>query len=353
MTREHHPSATRGETDRNWDSADHHSTEVTRIAISNLVPADSPRLAGENAEHVNLLAESEEELPPIIVHRETMRVIDGMHRLHAARARGQREIDVRFFTGNAHDAFVLAVQANISHGLPLSFAERAAAARRIMSSHPHWSDRAVGRVTGISAKSVASIRAKTPGGRQLAHRVGLDGRERPLNTAEGRRRAAEFIRQHPGLSLRQVAQAAGISVSTVLDVRRRLKCGEDPVLPSQRTSCTSWQGSAAAPPAEPRPGRAPEEADDRPRMSAATILRNLQNDPSLRFSGPGRLLLRLFHLTLASDVEWPTVAETIPAHQANVIAHLAEDCVRHWQHLAEQAKSRVLPDTASGLPAPR
>ena len=42
--------------------------------------------------HVETLIASETELPPIIVHRLTMRVIDGMHRLLAVQRLGRRKI---------------------------------------------------------------------------------------------------------------------------------------------------------------------------------------------------------------------------------------------------------------------
>ncbi|MFC7729983.1 hypothetical protein [Actinomadura keratinilytica] len=69
-------------------------------------------------------------LPPILVHRRTMRVVDGMHRLRAARLQGRCEIGVRFVDGPDADVFVAAVRANIGHGLPLSLADREAAAAR-------------------------------------------------------------------------------------------------------------------------------------------------------------------------------------------------------------------------------
>src|SRR5262249_49349833 len=66
------------------------------VAVSVLRAGETPRLAGEDPEHVRALAECEEELPPILVDRSTMRVIDGAHRLQAARLRGAELIEVRF-----------------------------------------------------------------------------------------------------------------------------------------------------------------------------------------------------------------------------------------------------------------
>ena len=70
------------------------------LPIEELLPADSPRLEGEDLEHIRSLAELTDELPPILVHRQTMRVIDGMHRMKAAMLRGERTIEATFYDGN-------------------------------------------------------------------------------------------------------------------------------------------------------------------------------------------------------------------------------------------------------------
>ena len=58
------------------------------VDIAALRPADSPRLAGCSEEFVRSLASSGAHLSPIVVHRATMRVVDGSHRLKAAVLRG-------------------------------------------------------------------------------------------------------------------------------------------------------------------------------------------------------------------------------------------------------------------------
>lgn len=206
---------------------------VHRVPLAALLPADSPRHEPERAEHARLLAGTEAALPPIVVHRPTMRVIDGTHRLRAAALLGRSEIDVRYFDGPAEDAFVLAVEANVEHGLPLSHSERTAAARRILRSHPRWSDRAIASVVGLSSKTVAAYRHKLGGAlAEVATRVGQDGRTRPLSSAEGRRIAGRLILESPEASLRVIARQAGISPGTVRDVRARMSRGED-VVPSR------------------------------------------------------------------------------------------------------------------------
>ena len=67
-----------------------------------------------------------------------MRVVDGMHRLQAARLNGAKTIVARFFHGDDEAAFVEAVKSNIAHGLPLSLADRKAASLRIITAHPPW-----------------------------------------------------------------------------------------------------------------------------------------------------------------------------------------------------------------------
>ena len=115
---------------------------VDFIAISSFQAADSPRLEGESEEHARTLAITDSALPPILMHRETMRVIYGMHRLRAAILNGHDQIGVQFFDGSEEDAFVAAVRANIRHNPLLALADREAAAARIVGSHPEWSERA-------------------------------------------------------------------------------------------------------------------------------------------------------------------------------------------------------------------
>src|SRR6266536_5847535 len=107
------------------------SEKVHVVPVDNIRVAGSPRSTGEDLEHTRMLADVSARLPPIIVHRPTMRVVDGVHRLRAAQLCGRDEIEVRFFDGSEQEAFVLAVRTNVAHGMPLSLADRKAAAARI------------------------------------------------------------------------------------------------------------------------------------------------------------------------------------------------------------------------------
>ncbi|MFD4155336.1 ParB/RepB/Spo0J family partition protein, partial [Streptomyces hydrogenans] len=130
------------------------------MPVASLLPADSPRLSGLSENHARALAGSGTALDPILVHRDTGRVVDGMHRLRATVLRGEPRIAVRYVDGPVADLFIRSVRANIGHGLPLTLEDRKAAVLRILATHPHWSDRAIAAVTGVSPKTVGVVRGR-------------------------------------------------------------------------------------------------------------------------------------------------------------------------------------------------
>jgi hypothetical protein len=313
--------------------------EVVRVPLLSLQAGESPRLEGEDRAHVAWLAETEASLPPILVDRRSMRVIDGMHRLLAASLRGREVIDVEFFDGSAADAFLRAVEANVTHGLPLSQADRRAAASRIIQSHPYMSDRAIGESAGLAAKTVAGIRRRSTGAvPQLNARVGRDGRVRPLDGVAGRRRAAELMAELPRASLREVARAAGVSPATARDVRRRLERGEEPA-PARGGGC--GDGGVAV---RSRGRRVVQVAGPAP----ALVLEKLLRDPSLRHNEQGRWLLRLLQHNALGAREWPGVVSAVPPHCAVLVVQLARQYAQMWLGFAQELedRARVIDPTA-------
>ncbi|GAA3199797.1 ParB N-terminal domain-containing protein [Dactylosporangium siamense] len=304
-------------------------SEPEWLPVRALLPADSPRHAGEDLQHMRMLARIDAELPAIIVHRSTMRVIDGMHRLGAAQLRGEQMVRVRFFDGTEQEAFVLAVRTNIAHGLPLSYDDRTRAAERVIDSHPGWSDRAIAAAVGLGARTVGNMRRRLLRERNIGDvrvRTGRDGRVRPVNTSEGRLRASEVIRQRPEASLREIAREAGVSPSTVRDVRLRIERGDDP-LPQGRPRRDGEPAASA-------------ESDRPAGPDLVPMLQGLQNDPSLRFSESGRALLRwIFSRAVRAD-EWTGIAEKVPPHLLPMIADLARVCAEEWRQLADQLEER-------------
>ena len=299
-----------------------------------------------------------------------MRVIDGMHRLMAASLQGRDAIDVIFFDDSEADTFLRAVQENVTHGLPLTQADRRAAAERIIASHPNMSDRAIGQVAGLAAKTVATIRKRsTDSAAQSNGRVGMDGKVRPLDWLEGRRRAAELLTQQPDASLRDVARVAGISPATALDVRKRLERGDvaaprKPKAPeglmvsgeaaeagraeavrAEAVAAEAAHAEAAHPEAVaaeaaipgPRPAFQSSPGSHRP----TAVVEKLLRDPSLRNNERGKGVLRLLHVNAVGSEKLPEVAEAVPPHCITIIVQLARQYAEMWHDFAMELDGRA------------
>ncbi|MCC3774720.1 streptomycin biosynthesis protein [Streptomyces sp. UNOB3_S3] len=319
------------------------------LPLTSLLPAASPRLSGEDPRHVQAIARLDSPLPPIVVHRATLRVVDGMHRLRAARLRGDERIAVRFFEGSEEDAFVHAVRANTRPGgLPLTRADRSAAAERIIRSHPHWSDRLIASAAGLAASTVASLRRRTGHPAPPATtRTGRDGRVRPLNAADGRRRAGALIAARPEASLREIAHDAGIAVGTARDVRLRLALGQDPVPKKLRDAERRDTGA----PHVPRAGAPTSPAGDVAAVATASVatatrdasssLSRLHMDPSLRLTDGGRTLLRLLNAHAMGGDRWRRLLDAVPAHRRQSVAQAARHCAASWLRFATELERQA------------
>jgi ParB-like chromosome segregation protein Spo0J len=309
---------------------------ATIVATASLKTGYTPRLGGEDLDHVKALAEVGDCWPPILVHRQTMRVIDGMHRLRAARLRGQTMIEVLFFDGDESEAFVAAVKANVAHGLPLTLADRKAAATRIIGSQQQRSDRWIGEVTGLSAGTVSAIRHRmSPSAYNDTARIGRDGRVRPIEMAEGRRKAQEQITSHPDASLREIARTIGVSPATVKDVRDRMRRGEDPV-PRPRASRALHAAHVDLPGISHDDGEDSGSARD-----LAWLLRQLGKDPSVRYTESGRTLLRWLEAHACGPNPVAGLIDMVPAHCGYLIADIARKCAHQWQELATALEQRL------------
>jgi ParB-like chromosome segregation protein Spo0J len=312
-------------------AADAGDLQSSTVRLSSLVIGDSPRRSGENPGHARMLAELEDQLPPIIVHRTTMRVIDGMHRLRAARLRGAEKIEVRFFDGDEAGAFVLAVQLNVAHGLPLSLADRKAAADRIIGLYPRWSDRAIASVTGLSGPTVAARRRRlTANNLQPDTRIGMDGRARPVAPAQRRQAATRLLADNPGASLREVARQAGLSPETVRKLRAQ---------PAPANDAASHRPAAVT-----RLALAGE-----PARAGNIALRALLGDPAFRSTDSGRALLRLLTTSRALHDGGSEFIEKAPTHSLGRLSEAARACAREWEVFADEVERRRARPENSGL----
>jgi len=295
------------------------------IQLERLRPGISLRSFGVDENYAMRLAELEVEFAPIVVQRESLRIIDGLHRWRATQLRGRRDILVKLVDDDEEGAFLRAVRANAAHGLPLELADRKAAAARIVAIRPEWSDRAVGREVGLSGKTVAAIRRADRRANGEAARLGLDGRVRPMNAAAGRLLASQFLARSPDAPLREIAKAAGISPSTVRDVKARIKQGQDPV-------CGRRAIEAGGPAQDPQRAL-PEEPD------LTAILGSLMRDPSLRYTQAGRTTLNWLRLQ-AELTQGEALARALPAHCLQRIAELSRRNAKRWEHFATLAESQ-------------
>lgn len=306
---------------------------VNVVNVSDLRAEGSPRSSGLNSAHVERLVAAEWPLPPIIVHRPTMRILDGLHRVAAAVCKGIGQLDAHLVTGSIDAAFIVAVHANISNGLPLTFAERRAAAAKILVTHPEWSDRTIGSTTGLSAKVVSRLRCATAAGTQSNTRLGKDGRFRPVDPSDGRRRVAELLEQMPSASLRTIARAAGVSPGTVRNVRDRLNRYDFPGSPTFGAGADVSNGSTDG--QQSTSGFVAETSVD-----ATAVLATLSRDPALRMSESGREFLRWLHARTVRFDDGTMIATSVPDHCLSHVIELARHCSISWATIAHDLERR-------------
>ena len=350
----------------------------TDVQVSSLVPGFYLRQAGTDPAHIRLLADAAgtTKLPAILVQEGNYRIIDGMHRVEAAKLRGEVTIRARLIDCTDGEALVLAIKSNVLHGLPLTKADRISGAKRVLAAHPDWSDRAVAEISGLSAKTIASLRNRATDEMQFrGKRLGRDGRRRPLSAVEGRRRAAAYIGAHPEAPLREVAREADVSLGTVHDVRERLRRGWDcatqergrqlamaPVRPAEGISApVPLPGSPL--PASPlsgsplsgsplsgsplsgsplsgslvraRVGRTPQQSLPWPRIAS-----KLAGDPALKYTEGGRAFLRWMAARSAQADEWREFIDAIPMHWLRDVSQVAETMSAEWREFAERLRGR-------------
>jgi ParB-like chromosome segregation protein Spo0J len=358
----------RPEVKNNYDSLEAlDQLPVRDIPLNSLGRGFFLRGTGTDKAHVQMLSEAASfgDLPPILVQHDTLRVIDGMHRLEAAKSRGEKSIRARIINCTDDDAYIMAVKANTLHGLPLSRADRVSSARRILDWHPDWSDRAIGIATGLSAKTIAGIRRECADElQQFAKRLGRDGKRRPVTALEGRKRAAEYITARPDAPLREVARETDVSLGTVQDVRSRMRRGLDPVSGSgadQRPAAVLAETAADSavrplPSGQPPQGRADQRTARTAMLPARIgpqhgrravqsptwpqIAPKLAGDPSLRYTEGGRAFMRWMTMHMTNAGQWRDFVESVPSHWLDDISAVAEQASEEWRVFAEHLKIR-------------
>lgn len=204
----------------------HDRSDSTLVEVRGLRPRHRVRQTLD-AEHVERLTEVLDRCPPILVSEDGA-IIDGEHRVAAARQLGVTDIPAIVVPlGSVAGAeLLLAIEANTSHGLPLSREERRAAVAAVLAVRPEMSDREIARVCGVGRGLVATIRATTScsGGSNdhLNGRIGGDGKRYGTLPPGWREHLEALVRCDPDMTVRALAERTGASVGAAQACRRDL-----------------------------------------------------------------------------------------------------------------------------------
>ena len=196
---------------------------ICSVAIDTL--RDGPDLRALDDAHIERLTEVLDDLPPVIVEATTGAVIDGKHRVEAARRRRRLHVDARLVQLAPGEALAAAAHLNSRHGLPLTMEEKKTAAHRLLQEDPSRSNGLVGRLVGLSPSTIGRIRSRS--GWSVANlngaRMGVDGKTYPTDGDQRRRDVERLLCAQPGRSLRSIAR----DVARQSDGTRALPRGRD------------------------------------------------------------------------------------------------------------------------------
>ncbi len=320
---------------------------LLELPLRTVHPTDNLRSGGLNEEHVRLLMETVEQWPPIVVWDDECVVVDGAHRVEAARRLGLRTIAAVRFVGSREEAFLESVRRNVDHGLPLTIGDRRRAAIRVLTRNAHWSDRRVASLCGLSGKTVARLRrehcdhastveAPVIG---LERRVGRDGKVRPVQAGEIRDRIRRALEKNPGGSLREIATIAGASPETVRTVRARLVEGEK-ADSKPHAILPTGTGSVAGTDAERTVGINTAAPDLRLGYGSRPVRTAWIRDPALVASADGGAFAGWFANTNV-DEEWHRYVWAIPLGRVYEVVDEARRRAATWTAFASLLESRT------------
>ena len=294
------------------------------IEIKHLKFGMSPRIEGQDVDHARALTFVLDQTPPILVDRRSRIVIDGIHRVSAARMLGRTVVRAHYFDGSSEDAFVEAVRSNIRHGKPLSLADREAAAKSVLKMCHEWSDRRIAEICGISDKTVGRIRSTTAEIPQSISRIGKDGRHRPASTVSNRDLGSQLLGPESSTINTDIAKPVSPTVSSASGLQSDLldlNC--DP--PAQRNQATNGH----------KLGRSNSEGiDDRGRSC-------LWADDSAIGSIPGGgLLANWLDSTAICSTDWITQVDEIPISRVPQLIADARSRSEEWSAFAAALEIR-------------
>ena len=306
-------------------------SDLRLLSLNELKVDHSLREDGVDPRHVELLSEIEGHWSPVLVWGPDNLVVDGAHRVAAAKRLGLATILAQSFDGSKVDAFVESVQRNSQHGLPLTLRDRIRATRRIVQIHPEWSDRRIAKVCGLSSTTVGRVRRDTFTADAVPPltRIGMDGRKHPVEPGTTRQRVMKALEHNPTGSLRTIAAVACASPETVRTVRNSLQTdrvigSNEPVRSRQATP------------------RTVEQVQPTQRTS---VLKHVNGDSALTSCTNSERLLKW--LESASMIQrWPDYVDLIPLGRIYELADEAMGLSEQWVSFARALEARGKPKSA-------
>jgi hypothetical protein len=295
--------------------------------LNSLKEFGTNRLRGIDPTHVELLAEVPEEWPPILVWRWDNQIVDGYHRVAAAKLLNMVSIPVEWFEGTAEEAYIESVRRNTRGGLPLTLRQRVKASETMLEKQPDWSDRRIALLCGLSATTVARARSESRAA-TTGSRVGRDGRVRPSHPGDARRRVLSALEKDPHGSLRSIASLAAVSPETVRTIKRRLQDEKQLGLREPRAALKSVSDEF------PLTGlpvmREPGTGADAKTWESDVALASCESAESL-----------LEWLSGGSGIyDWPTFVKKVPLSRIYEIADESRRRANAWERFAGALEAR-------------
>jgi len=299
---------------------------VVEVELTSLKAGLMVRSSGIDRRHVERLAHVADRWPPVLVAARSLAVIDGVHRIAAARMLGRTTIVATMFDGDHVAAYAEAVGRNVRHGLPLTLDERRRAARELLLRLPERSDRSLAGLCGLDHKTIARLRHEVAGSDARPGTLRPAGR--PAGGSELRARIAAAIAEHPDASLRRIAVRVGASPETVRSVRKELASGEVRMGPS-------------LPAREVDPRRVDVDSQPHPVSSASEPSSAWMSDAAFA-DEPRRIAFARWFDDASAAGSWALHVPHVPLSRVYDVAAQARSYADAWRRFADALELRAL-----------
>jgi hypothetical protein len=171
-------------------------------------------------------------------------LVDGFHRFEAAKQCGFDTIDTEVFVGTRSDALRASLEANHTHGLRRSNADKRVAAELAVREFSDLSDRGIAEMCGVSHELVGSIKRQLSKSDSCSERktLGRDGKRRRMPQPKSGKRSGTPVR----LSSEAEAPKTTTEPDTGLDLVDHNSAPEDANVGNTSSKALSERPASAA-----------------------------------------------------------------------------------------------------------